>query len=359
MRLGPAALLLLSAVGACAPTTGPTALPVEVLVVLDREERLLRLIAVDSTNVVKTIDLSGSLGALKPTVMAVRGTTALVGLGSAGFVLVVDLATRRVVRPLIPIAGLGEVAAVAISEAGQGFSAVPATPNNENVTILDPATGAAGITTVAGGPQGFGVARGTVFVVLGNRQFCYPAVPSCLNTPSWLKPYPFNTIDSIALNGPGNASATAVGSDGLLYVLNSGNGGTAEGRLSAVDPVARKEVASFGGFGISPLYMASDGSDRLLITGPHELMVFNVHDRLVEKGAGAGIPFPVSPRGIAADAFSRAYLPVGGSCVVGGAVGAVRVFGADLVERSPLAVGVCPVAVAVTDIPADFFHVDP
>lgn len=359
MRLGPAGLLLLSALGACAPTTGPTALPVEVLVILDREERSIRLIAVDSTDVVKTIDLSASLGGLKPTVMSVRGTTAMIGLGSSGFVVIVDLAARRVVRPLVPIAGQGELAAVAISEAGQGFTAVPATPNNENVTILDPATGATGITNVVGGPQAFGVARGTVFVVLGNRQLCYPAVPSCDNLPSWLKPYPFNTTDSIALNGPGNASATALGSDGLLYVLSSGNGGSAEGRLSAVDPVARKEVASFGGFGISPQYMASDGGDRLLITGPHELMVFNVHERRVEKGAGAGIPLTISPRGIATDAFGRAYVPVGGSCVVGsGTTGVVRVFGADLVERSALSVGVCPVAAAVTDIPADFFHSD-
>ena len=358
MRLGPACLLLLSALGACAPTTGPTALPVEVLVILDREERSLRLIAVDSTNVVKTIDLSGSLGAFKPTVMAVRGTTAVIGLGSAGFVVVVDLATRRVVRPLIPIAGSGVVASVALSETGQGFAAVPATPNFENVTIFDPATGAAGISTVAGGPQSFGAARGTVFVVLGNRQFCYPAVPSCIDAPSWLKPYPFNTTDSIPLFGPGNASAIVLGPDGLLYVLSSGNGGTAEGRLSLVDPVSRKEVASFGGFGLAPQFMASDGGDRLLITGPHELMVFNVRERRVEKGAGAGIPFAISPRSLVTDAFGRAYLPVGGSCVAGGTPGLVRVFGTDLVERSAIAAGSCPIAAAVTEIPASFFHVE-
>ena len=356
MRLGPACLLSLSALGACAPTTGPTALPVEVLVILDREERSLRLIAVDSVNVVRTIDLSGSLGNRKPTVMAVRGTTAVIGLGSAGGVLVVDLALRRVERPFIPVAGTGAIASVALSETGQGFAAVPATPNNENVTVFDPTTGATGISKVEGGPQGFGVARGTVFLVLGNRQFCSPAVPSCLDTPSWLKPFPFNTTDSIPLFGPGNASATAVGSDGLLYVLSSGNGGSAEGRLSAVDPVARKEVASFGGFGLAPQFMTSDGGDRLLIASAQELMVFNVRERRVEKGTGAGIPLAVSPRALVTDAFGRAYLPVGGSCVAGGGLGSIRVFGTDLVERSAIAAGICPVAAAVTEIPASFFR---
>lgn len=357
MRLGPACLLLLSALGACAPTTGPTALPVEVLVVLDREERSLRLIATDSTNVSRTIDLSGSLGALKPTVLAVRGTIAIIGLGNSANVLVVDLAVRRVLR-MNPVAGVGTIAALAISETGPGFSAIPATPNGENVTRFDPLTGESSNFQVAGGPQGFAVARGTVFIVLGNRQLCYPAVPSCIDAASWLKPFPFNTTDSIPLFGPGNASATALGSDGLLYVLSTGNGGSAEGRLSAVDPVARTEIASFGGFGLAPRYMASDGGDRLLIAGPNELMVFNTRDRRVEKGVGAGIPFPAAPRALVTDAFGRAYLPVGGSCQAGGANGSVRVFGTDLVERGPIPTGVCPVDVAVTEIPADFFHAD-
>lgn len=357
MRLGPACLLLLSALGACAPTTGPAALPVEVLVVLDREERSLRLIATDSTNVSRTIDLSGSLGALKPTVLAVRGTIAILGLGNSANVLVVDLAVRRVLR-MNPVAGSGAIAAVALSETGAGFSSIPGTPNGENVTRFDPLTGESSNFQVSGGPQGFAVARGTVFAVMGNRQLCFPAVPSCIDAPSWLKPFPFNTIDSIPLFGPGNASATALGSDGLLYVLSTGNGGTAEGRLSAVDPVARTEIASFGGFGLSPRYLTSDGSNRLLVAGPNELMVFNTRDRRVEKGVGSGIPFPASPRGLVADAFGRAYLPVGGSCLVGGAPGFVRVFGTDLVERSPIPTGVCPVGVAVTEIPADFFHAD-
>ncbi|MEP6589823.1 MAG: hypothetical protein ABJC19_01455 [Gemmatimonadota bacterium] len=360
MRLGPACLLLLSALGACAPTTGPSALPVEVLVVLDREERSLRLIATDSTNVVRTIDLAPTIGAAKPTIMAVRGTLAIIGLGTAnGGVVAIDLATRRALRPVIPIKGVGDIAAIAISETGQGFTAVPASPNEENVTYFEPAIGASVGSRVEGGPQGFGVARGTVFLVMGNRQLCYPAVPSCLDSPSWLKPFPFNTTDSIALFGPGNASATALGSDGLLYVLSTGNGGFAEGRLSAVDLVSRKEVASFGGFGLSPRLMASDGGDHLLIAGPRELMVFNVRERRVEKGAGAGIPFIVAPRDLATDAFGRAYLPVGGSCVQGGTVGAVRVFGTDLVERNAIPTGVCPVAAAVTEIPAQYFRADP
>lgn len=356
MRLGPACLLLLSALGACAPTTGPTALPVEVLVVLDREEQSLRLIAVDSVDAVRTIDLSGSIGSAKPTVMAVRGTTAVIGLGSSGIVVVVDLATRQVVRT-VPIQGVGAIAALAISDAGEVFTAVPTT-NDANVTFFNLQTFESGGLRVEGGPQGFGLIRGTVFVVLGNRQLCFPAVPSCLDLPSWIRTDPRFSSDSIPLFGPGNASATTAGSDGFLYILNSGNGGSSEGRLSAVDPVTRKESASFAGFGLAPSFMASDGADRLLIASVKELMVFNVREHRVEKGAGAGIPFALPPRALAADAFGRIYAPVGGSCAIGGSLGAVRVFGTDLVERTTIPTGVCPIAAAVTEIPADYFHVD-
>lgn len=356
MRLGPACLLLLSALGACAPTTGPTALPVEVLVLLDRQEHSLRLIAVDSTDAVRTIDLGAGI---RPTTLAVQGTTALVGLGDSTAVLVVDLGTRQVLRT-VPAAGVAPVAAVALGDNGVGYAVTPATGSGNNVTRFFVGSGEGGVDFAPGGPQGFAAARGTIYLVLGNRQLCYPVVPTCLDTPSWLKPIDrINTTDSIPLLGPGNAAATTTAPDGLLYVLNSGNGGSVEGRLSAVDPVRRQEVASFGGFGLAPMFLASDGGDRLLIASAREgLMVFDIGDRQVERGAGNGIPLAAAPVALVADARGRTYVVEQGGCGAGGS-GRVQVFGTDLVERRSLATGVCPVAAAITQIPADRFHVEP
>ena len=49
--------------------------------------------------------------------------------------------------------------------------------------------------------------------------------------------------DSIALTGPGNAGFATVATDGLLYVMNTGDYSSGEGRLSVVDPLARTELA--------------------------------------------------------------------------------------------------------------------
>ena len=135
----------------------------------------------------------------------------------------------------------------------------------------------------------------------------------------------------------------------------AGNGGSVEGRLSAVDPVRQREVASFGGLGVSPSFMVSDGGDRLLIASAAEgLMIFNTRTRALDRGAGSGIPL-LQPRGLTSDGLGRSYVVEAGSCTVGGSAGRIRVFGADLVERRTIATGVCPVAAAITEIQADLF----
>ena len=68
--------------------------------------------------------------------------------------------------------------------------------------------------------------------------------------------------DSIPLTGHGNAGFAEVGSDGLLYVMNTGDYFSGEGRLSVVDPARRTELASYAGFGTGPGNVASDGGSH-------------------------------------------------------------------------------------------------
>ncbi len=349
-------LLLTTCVAACAPTTGPVSLPTDVLVVLDRDERALRLVVVDSTDLMVTIPLGAGTGA--PTTLAVRGGMAAVGFGTGGRILIVDLIRREVTATIVT--GLGEsspIASVFITEDGEGYAASPVANLITRFTL----SGAAEqIPGVSHGPQAFGLARGRVFFVNGNRQGCFPVRPDCPNTPSWLSPFDRSTpiLDSIPLLGPGNAVAAALGGDGLLYVLNAGTGGPVERRLSALDPVRQREVASFGGIGVKPLYMASDGGERLLLASDAEgLMVFNTRTRSLDRGAGSAIPTQ-QPRGVAFDGLGRGYVLEAGSCDASGATGRVRVFGTDLVERRAITTGACPVAIAVTEFSIDFLAAD-
>lgn len=354
MRLRAQSLLLCAVGVGCAPTTGPLSPPLEVLVVLDRDARSLLLVPVDSTALAVTIPLGATAG--QPTTLGVRGAVAAIGFDNADAIVIVDLVQRIPLRT-INVNATPPIAALAFAPNGIGYAASPR-PNR--VTAFDPATGQVNPTLVPGGPQGFGFARGAVFVVLGNRQSCYPLPfpAGCPTTSSWLAPLEgLAPFDSIPLPGPGNASAAALGSDGLLYVLSRGNGDV-DGRLAVVDPVRRQEIASFSGIGVYPEFLASDGGDRMLIASRAEgLMVFDTRDRRVVRGAGAGVPLD-APRGVLADALGRIYVLEAGPCA-GGVMGQVRVFGSDLVSRRAIATGNCPIAMALTEIPADLFGFEP
>lgn len=345
MRSRVAIAVLALLLSGCASIIGTSALPVEVLVVLDRVEHQLRVIPVNADHAAYVVDL----GDVQPTTLAASGTAAVVGLGASGRVLVVDLASARVTA-VVPVGQNNPVVAVGMGDLGLAYAASP--PTNI-VTRINLRTGQTGYDSFPGGPQGFGLARGRLFVVEGNRESCYPRVEGC-DGPSWLRLFS-TPRDSVGLSGPGNAAATAVSGDGFLYVLSSGNGGSVDGRLSQVDPVGLTEIAAFGGFGPFPRFLASDGDDRLFVgSAAGGLMVFNTRTRLVERGFGAGVPLR-NPQALVTDAIGRVYVVEAGSCTPGGEAGSVRIFGADLVERAGVPLGVCPVAAAVAEIPASQF----
>jgi len=159
-------------------------------------------------------------------------------------------------------------------------------------------------------------------------------------------------VDSIALTGEGNASFAAVGSDGLLYVMSTGDYFSGEGRLSVVDPLARAEVASFAGFGTGPGNVAADADSRIFVSSYSEgVMEFNLDSNKVVRGAGHGVPIP-SNATVAVDSKGRVYGIQTGPCS-GGQVGTAHVLDEALEETGTIALGECPVGSAVVQIPPE------
>ena len=157
-------------------------------------------------------------------------------------------------------------------------------------------------------------------------------------------------VDSIALPGPGNAGFADVASDGLIYLVNSGDFFNGEGRLSIVDPVGRQEVANFGGFGTGPGALAADGGERLFISSFSEgLMEFNTRTRVVVLGAGAGIAIPGNSA-VEVDSKGRIYAISTGPCS-GGTPGVAHVLKANLTESTTINLGECAIFAAITSIP--------
>lgn len=354
LRLATIPAVIALAVAGCAPTTSTGSLPLEVLVVLDSVDNTIRMFPVDSPSVMREIDLGTALG-FSPRLIAARGGIAVIAgnQGDQARAALVDLAAATIDR-IVELQG-GTITAVAV-------------PDDEHAYVADGGSGV--VTRIAlsgsgqqlipapGGPQGFGATRGKVFAVIGNRLGCGA---DCTGAPSWLVQVdPAFPRDSIPLSGPGNAGPSALGGDGLLYVLSRGDefsGGA--GRLSIVDPIRNSEVASFGGVGpLVPSWIIGDGSERVLLaSGPGGLMVFNTRLRRFTLPFGSGIPLEF-PTDLVGDAVGRIYVVQRGGCS-SAAPGRVRVFASNLVERLSINAGACPVAATIAEVPADRFFATP
>ena len=346
MRLRSFLLTSLIVVGGCAPTTSTGTLPIEVLVVLDGASESLLLIPVDSTNQQYSVSLAG-IPDFSPRQVVARGGTALVS-GDENTIVVVDLESGTI--PIIRRNTPGDVLLLT-----EGGLALVGSTAESGITRIDVSSGQLGTGQVPGGVGGFALARGQFYAAVANRIECAGETEPCESSAaSWVAEIrDGEVVDSIPISGPGNAIGAVSAPDGLLYVVNSGDGGGENGRLSVIDPVARTEIASYGNIGPGPHLIASDGSVRILIaSNTGGMMVYDINQRRITRGFGLGIPVS-SPASVVSDLLGRVYVIQLGGCTVDNP-GRIRVFGQDLVERLPIELA-CPTGVSIGEVPADLF----
>jgi hypothetical protein len=340
-------LLAVVAAGGCAATTPSTPLAEENLVVLNAGDATLSIFPLEEPEASRVIWL-GDIGGT-PAALAARNARGLVTSGAGSSVAVVDLSSAGSVLVYRLAAGSGAGGAAFVNDT----LAYVSNTLNDRATRLNLRTGDTVSVAVGHTPTAVTVTRGRVYVANANLEPACAGPLPCVQGPSWLTvidPDRNIVLDSIPLPGPGNASAILVGPDGLIYVMNSGPGGTEPGRLSIVDPVLRQEVGSFAGFGPLPGRMASDGRERLFITSASQgLMEFNTRTRRVVRGAGAGIPL-VNGVAAAVDANAQVYAVEAGTCA-GGSPGRVRTFRPDLTEARVVPAGLCAADAAVVNLP--------
>lgn len=296
----------------CADTNAPPPEPLELLLVVNSQSNSLSIVSIDAPQSVVSVPLGGA-GAT-PRSVAAREGIAVVPLGVADQVAVVDLITRTLVHLIQLPLGSGATGAAMVSDS----VAYVANPGRNTVTRMNVFTRETAEIAVGVSPQGFVVARGRLFVLNGNLDETGEPVG-----PSWLTVInpATNTlapgIDSIPLTGPGNAAFATVAGDGFLYVVNRGRTMPAEGRLSVVDPLERREVASFAGLGLRPGEVASDGASRVFVASLTEgLLEFDTESNAVVRGEGEGIAIPTNT-GVAVDSRRRVYAIEAGGCAPG------------------------------------------
>ena len=335
------AVLLLTA--GCADPSAPLPTPSEVVLVVNSIESSLSVLPVNATSSAYKIPLGGTTPT--PVGVSALGAYAVVPMGLDHAVDVVNLSTGAVDR-VVPLASGSFATGSAIVDDSIAYVA---NPGLNTVTRINYLTGDTASVAVGVYPQAVVATRGKVFVINGNLVNYTVAGPGWITVIDPVTNAHATGIDSIPLPAPGNPQYAVVAGDGRLYVMNTGDY-VNEGRLSKVDPVTRTEVANYGGFGVGPGAIASDGAQRLYISSFSEgLMEFDTSTGTAVRGAGDGVPVPENS-GVAVDEEGRIYAITGGCG--GGAGGAAHVLRPDLTERAVVALGVCAVGTAVTRIPA-------
>ena len=336
--------LAMALLAACADPEASLPPAEDVLLVVNSIEASLSVVPVGAPDNAIKIPLGGTTPT--PVGVSAFGAYALVPMGLDHSVVVVNLQAGAVERT-IPLAANSFATGSAIVDDSIAYVA---NPGLNTVTRVNYLTGDTASVEVGVYPQAAIYTRGKVFVINGNLVDFAPAGESWITVIDPVTRARASGIDSIPLPGPGNAQFADVGGDGLLYVMNTGDY-SSEGRLSIIDPVARVEIANFGGFGAGPGAIASDGGERLFVSSFFEgLMEFNTTTRTVVRGAGDGVAIPENS-GVAVDNDGRIYALTGGCG--GGGGGTAHVLRDDLSERRTIPLGVCAIGTALTGIPPE------
>ena len=293
---------------------------------------------------VTTAPLPGSGGV--DVALAGRGNLVLAALsepGPAGRLALVPAAHPETADTL----GLpGAPAGVAAQDDSIAWVALP---GRGAVARVNYRAGTVATVAVGGAPAAVAVTAGRVFVVN----------PGAGTGPSWLNaldPAGAAAPDSIPLTGVGAIAAT-VGGDSLLYVLERGSPGAADGRLSIVDPVTRVELVVINGLGAGAVGAVFHPSGRLLVASVTDgILEVNTLTRTVTRGPGAGVkPAGHGVLSLALDNGGRVFAGDATGCAGGGGGGGgvVHVLSAppDYRELHAVNVGACPAAAATAVVP--------
>lgn len=342
-----AILLGLAALAACAETTPPLPPAEEVLLVLEGAARRLTVIPVDAPDARESVAL-GVAG--EPRAVGAAGATAVIPLATPDAALLVDLRARTVLGT-VPLPTGADASAVEVLDDSVAYVA---NAGLNTVTRIRLHTGDTASVAVGTTPSALVFTRGRLFVLNANLDpDGRPLGESWITVIDPVTNAPATGLDSIPLPGPGNAAYVEVGrDDGQLYVISAGDPAVDEGRLSIVDPVARREQASFAGVGAAPAHLASGIDRRLFITSrPQGLLEFDTERRTFVRSADDPLQVPATV-GVEVDGRGQLYAVDDADCG-DGAPGMVRIFRADLSPAREILLGDCLVAATLARIPPE------
>jgi len=314
----------------------------EVAVVMNSIERSLSIIPIDEPGSAFTIGVSPEG---TPVDVAVRDEIAVVPLGTYPFVAVVDLVEGEVVHTVALPEGSGATGAAFLNDS----IAIVGNPGRNSVSPVNVLRGTAGDEIEVGVYPESLIGVGREVYVFNSKldENWTPAEPGSITVIG----ADLEVERTIELSGY-NPGAAVVGTDGRLYVLNSGSFGLGNGSLSVVDPVRGVEVEHYEGFGDFP------GS---ITWSPRGTVLVGVYEAgIVEWDPSNGGSFirglddPLTPgdtppvAGIGFDSRERLFVLNPGYCLD---PGVAHILSADGEPIDQVTIGVCPMELAFTELP--------
>lgn len=336
------ALLIGAACSDGSTPTGPDPVvldPIEVGVVVGSVDLSLTVFAVDSPSVTRTVGL-GADGS--PVGVALRGSLAVVPMGIAPVLVVVDLRGTPSTTSIALRAGSGATGA----DFANDSIVVVANPDLNTVTPVNINSGTLGDDIAVGVfPQFVRTIGNRIYVLNANLENFAPAGPSSVTV---LDAATLAVVATIELSGE-NAQSAAVGPDGRLYVVNSGTFFGNNGTVSVVDPTTNQEVSHHLGFGDFPGSVAFGADGNLYVSSfSYGVAAWNPTDATFVRGPDDAIDPAAegSSSGLGFDASGRLYV-LSPECQLPST--ANRVTASFTLELS-IPVGICPLAVGFTEV---------
>lgn len=305
VRRALAASLVLAAACSSDSVTNPTPsgfLSGQVGVVVNSTGHALTLFQLASPTTTRTVAF-GTSTTITPTGFSLRGSRAAVPLGDAASVALVDLAAASVTRYFTFPSGNATGSAWV-----DDSTVIAANTNGDAVGRFRIGQASDAITTtVAVTPQPTAVA------VVGGRAFVVSANLDKNNKFASLGPGVVTAIDPATMavvgtvrTGGTNATDAAVGPDGKLYVVNTGDYAS-PGSLSIINPSTLAVEATIPGMGTGPGAITIDNNGLAYISGFYfGTIVWNTSTRQFVRGPSNPVCAPVAATGKCRGAFGAA-----------------------------------------------------
>jgi hypothetical protein len=251
----------------------------EIGIVINSGTKSLTLFQLGAPAVTQQIPL-GSSATVTPVGFSLRGRRAAVPLGNAASVAVVNLETSTVSR-FFTFPG-GNATGSVWSNDTTVFAANTGTNKIGRFHVNQSSSDITSTVDVAPAPTAMAFAAGRVLAISGNLQNFVPIGEGVVTA---INPNTMAVLGVVQTGGT-NPTDAAVGPDGLLYVVNTGNY-VAPASMAIIDPATMQRVALISPLSVGAGHITIDAAGLAYISSFSDAtVVFNTRTRTWVRGPG-------------------------------------------------------------------------